>query len=384
MHEEEKTKSTIHITTIRTMFLRSINRLKSTSFYRLPRFQRVESLNPSLFTQNANFSSRIRRRRPTNASRVATATGSGTTTNHSRGNQKSIEEIENQRKRTEFQVNDMLESTATGMFIPKNENGEEVTMGEYLKFASLSPWVPCPDAVARRALDIVNAGENDIHYELGSGDGRLNFFAVDLYNVKKSVGIDIDPTMIAQSNERIRRRHPAPHNVHFLCADLIDESNPLTNEIWEQMGDECTILTMYFVEDALTKVRPLLEKHLLGKKCKIITVGYAMEKWEPKWCEVILGLTIHMYEMENIDDLYNIIADDEADAVIPEGDEELNIRSKEILASEQESNPFTEQRAKESTKMVSADDWDNVEMEDFDEDELACDLPSSSTTEHEK
>ncbi len=341
---------------------RSLIKARSVAIGLASKIQGEKTTQLTSTSYKANFSSRVRRRRPVSA-RVTDVLND------------DKDGVESQRKRTEFQVNDMLESTATGIFIPTNEKGEEVSMGEYLKFATLSPWVPCPDAVARRALDIVKAGEDDIHYELGSGDGRVNFFAVDLYKVKKSVGIDIDPTMIEQSNQRILKRHPAPQNIHFLCADLVDESNPMTNEIWEQMGEECTVLTMYFVEDALAKIRPLIERHLLGKKCKIITIGYAMEKWEPKWCEVVLGLTVHMYDMENLDDLYNKIAEENIANDISAADIDLNIKSKEILASQQESNPFTEQRDKaRSANGVSEQDWSSIDpLEDFDEEDLAYD-----------
>jgi hypothetical protein len=303
-----------------------------------------------------NFSSRIRRRRPTSAI--------------IQPNKNTIDEEESEEKRqkAEFQVKDMLESAATGLFVPKNENGEEVTMGEYLKFASLSPLVPCPDAVARRALDIANSGESDVHYELGSGDGRVNFFAIDLYKVKKSVGIDIDTSLVEQSTERIMKRHPAPKNINFVCADLMDESNETTAEMWKKIGEECTVLTMYFVDDALEKVKPLLEKYLLGKQCKILTIGYKMDGWEPKWAEVVLGLTINMYDMNNLDELYNksMVTD------IPEGDEELNAKSRQMLTDQygdDESNPFEEQRIKANYVPEIDDNMDFDENETYDDDD---------------
>ena len=68
------------------------------------------------------------------------------------------------------------------------EHGEEST-DEYLKKTTLSPWVPVPDTIARKALDMTGAGPDDIHVDLGSGDGRMNFHAIDTYLVKKSIGI---------------------------------------------------------------------------------------------------------------------------------------------------------------------------------------------------
>lgn len=59
------------------------------------------------------------------------------------------------------QVDHMLQDT-NNIFVPKDKDGNDVSMEEYLKFASLSPWVPVPDAVARRCLDIAKAGMNDV------------------------------------------------------------------------------------------------------------------------------------------------------------------------------------------------------------------------------
>ena len=134
--------------------IRHFSKLRSVTLRHISKIQGEKTTHTISTSNKANFSSRIRRRRPVPA-RVADVVT------------KEKDDAEAKKKRSEFQVTDMLESAATGMFIPKNEKGEEVSMGEYLEFASLSPWVPCPDAVARRALDIVKAGENDILYELG-------------------------------------------------------------------------------------------------------------------------------------------------------------------------------------------------------------------------
>ena len=58
------------------------------------------------------------------------------------------------------QVTHMIDSNNT--FVAKDKDGNEVSMDEYLKFASLSPWVPCPDPVATRALDIARVGPDDV------------------------------------------------------------------------------------------------------------------------------------------------------------------------------------------------------------------------------
>lgn len=300
----------------------------------------------------------VRRRRP-----VKSRLGTNTNTDINTAKENDVDV----NTRFATQVNNMVDSVSG--FIATGKDGREITMDEYLKFASLSPWVPCPDPVARRCLDIAKAGEEDIHYELGSGDGRLNFHAIDVYGVKKSVGIDIDPSLIQQSNERIARRHPAPTNIQFICADLMGDrnTNADTEKLWDDIKRECTIMTMFFVEDALQKIKPILERNLLGSKCKVVTIGYEMKGWEPVWVEVILGLTLNLYDLSNLDQLFN--RSERFD--VSKLDEELNVISKKELAKmekdEEGENPFG------GEKLISLADPDDHDVDyhwDFDVDEV--------------
>jgi hypothetical protein len=43
-------------------------------------------------------------------------------------------------------------------FAPQDTDGNLLTSDEYLKMASMSPWVPCPDMVIKRVFEIAEAG----------------------------------------------------------------------------------------------------------------------------------------------------------------------------------------------------------------------------------
>lgn len=181
------------------------------------------------------------------------------------------------------------------------EDGEGTE--EYLKKTSLSPWVPIPDPIARNLFDMARTGPEDIHVELGCGDGRVNFYAIDHGKVKKSTGIDIDDGIMAQARERLLKRYPQPP-IEFITADLLDYNN---DEVWTKV-QEATIITMYFVQEALQKFRPLLEEKLAGRQCKIITCAYPMPSWNHTSFETSLGTTCYLYQWG--DDDNNIFAED--------------------------------------------------------------------------
>jgi hypothetical protein len=168
------------------------------------------------------------------------------------------------------------------------------SLQEYSEKATLSPWTPVPDPVARKIFDIADPSSEDRHVELGSGDGRVNFFAIEA-GIRQSVGIDIDEDIIQVAKDRLNRIHPKP-NLEFIVADLMDPHHPA----WKYV-EEATILTMYFATEGLDKIRPLLETALRGKRCKIFCCGYAMPGWDYQMAETILGMTVHFYDWGNAD-----------------------------------------------------------------------------------
>jgi len=305
---------------------------------------------------NRTFAIRATRRKQPPPSRLAASAHDGSDTLVSSGSSTT-----NDVNTPSAQVKELIDASPT--FVARDKDGNEVPMDEYLKFASLSPWVPCPDPVARKMLDISQIGPEDIHYELGSGDGRVNFHAIDPpYAVKKSVGIDIDPSLIQSSNDRMDKRHPRPQNMEFICADLLDTTNDTTKQIWASIKDECTVLTMYFVEDALLKIKPTLERHLGGSPCKIVTVGYEMNGWVPDWEEVILGLKIHLYDMKDFKERPLPVEElpTEFTGAILGGD-----RSEAI--PEEENNPFNKEES--TAQKAEADPSEDIPFgwDDFDE-----------------
>lgn len=169
------------------------------------------------------------------------------------------------------------------------EHGE-ANIDDYLKKTSLSPWVPMPDSAARKMFDLAAATKSDVHVDFGSGDGRVNFHAID-YGVSKSLGIDIDAKIVQVAQERLQRRHPKP-DLEFVVVDLLKDIN---HPVWDQI-QQATIITMYFATEGLQAFRPLLEMKLAGRKCKILTCGYEMPEWISKTNEVVNAMPIYLYE----------------------------------------------------------------------------------------
>ena len=82
--------------------------------------------------------------------------------------------------------------------------------------------------------------------------------------------------------------------IDFICLDLL-----ATNENGKHRVDltSCSVMTLYFVESALVKLQPLLEKQLRGSGCRVVTNNYKFESaWlKPERVEIVAGMPIHLY-----------------------------------------------------------------------------------------
>jgi hypothetical protein len=168
---------------------------------------------------------------------------------------------------------------------------QEDNVDDYLAKTSLSPWVPLPDAACRAMLDLVDMQPCDKHVDLGSGDGRVNFWAADGANVTWTLGVDVDEGILQVARDRLAKRHPKPAHIDFTNVDLLADQ---THPVWDRIR-EATVISMYFATPALRQFRPLLEEQLRGVSCKIVTAGYPMPLWQAWQTTVVLGTTLHLY-----------------------------------------------------------------------------------------
>ena len=61
------------------------------------------------------------------------------------------------------QYDELFESRKQELFVARDNEGNEITMDQYMKeLATLSPWVGSPDAAIRKCLDIARASSTDV------------------------------------------------------------------------------------------------------------------------------------------------------------------------------------------------------------------------------
>lgn len=138
----------------------------------------------------------------------------------------------------------------------------------------LAPYVPTPQVVVDRMLELAKVTNKDVIYDIGCGDGRIVITAAKRFGAA-GVGIDIDPHMVEMSS-RNARAAGVEKLVKFLCLDATKAD-----------VSPATVVTLYLLPESNVLLRPLLEKEL-RPGARVVSHNYMMAGWEAKQTQAIV------------------------------------------------------------------------------------------------
>jgi SAM-dependent methyltransferase len=138
----------------------------------------------------------------------------------------------------------------------------------------LAPFVPTPQEVVDRMLQMAEVKSDDVVYDLGCGDGRLVITAAKRYGAR-GVGVDIDPARIAESKAAAKAAG-VEHLVEFRQQDA------LTVDV-----SPASVVTLYLLTAANLKLRPTLQQ-TLKPGARIVSHQFGMGEWVPTRTETII------------------------------------------------------------------------------------------------
>lgn len=134
--------------------------------------------------------------------------------------------------------------------------------GEY----SVAPFVPSPLNVVRMMLELVKAGPGDILYDLGCGDGRILFTAIEDFDVDRVVGIELNPKMVNAIKTKLEEKN------------LKDRINVVNKNIFDVDLTSATIITLYLTTSGNAKLKPKFEKEL-KEGVRIVSHDFPIMDW---------------------------------------------------------------------------------------------------------
>ena len=127
-------------------------------------------------------------------------------------------------------------------------------------------YVPTPNDVVSKMLELAKVRKNDVVYDLGCGDGRIVVTAAKKYGCK-AVGFDIDLERIFESRRNVRK-----NGVEDLVR--IEDQNIFAVDL-----RPATVVTLYLLPSLNSKLVPQLEK--LEPGSRIISHDFRIKGHEP-------------------------------------------------------------------------------------------------------
>ncbi|MFB6271827.1 MAG: cyclopropane-fatty-acyl-phospholipid synthase family protein [Salinibacter sp.] len=129
------------------------------------------------------------------------------------------------------------------------------------------PFVATERRVARRMLELAGVTEEDVVYDLGSGDGRIPIIAAKTFGAR-GVGIEIDPELVAKSRKQAR------------AAGVADQVEFRRKDLFKTDLSDATVVTLYLWPRINLKLRPQLLREL-DPGDRIVSHDFRMGDWKP-------------------------------------------------------------------------------------------------------
>ena len=142
------------------------------------------------------------------------------------------------------------------------------------------PFVPSPQEVVDKMIDLAGVKKGDVVYDMGSGDGRIVIAAAK--RGARAVGFEIDGDLVKESRENIRKA-----GVQNLAE--IRQQDILTVDF-----SPATVVTMYLLPDVNLKLKPNLLKQLKPGS-RVVSHSFDMGDWKPDKVERVDGRTINFW-----------------------------------------------------------------------------------------
>lgn len=166
------------------------------------------------------------------------------------------------------------------------------------------PYVPTPQAVVNRMLEMAQLQPDDFLVDLGSGDGRIVVTALRDWDLRSAMGVDIDPQRIAEAIENAQE------------AGVQDRATFVRADLFETDFSDASVLTMYLLQSVNLRLRPvILEKMTPGTR--VVSHAFDMGDWHPDEQDTVNGSQVYMWIVPaQVNGHWNLVTTDGKDAAL--------------------------------------------------------------------
>jgi len=140
-------------------------------------------------------------------------------------------------------------------------------------------WVPTPNELIAKMLDMAKLAPSDVHFDLGSGDGRTVIAAAKRGVV--ATGVEFNPDMVALSNRSAKRE------------GVTDKARFIHGDIFQTDFSKANVLTLYLLPSLNLKLRPTILNMKPGTR--VVSHAFTMGEWDADQTETVEGRTAYLW-----------------------------------------------------------------------------------------
>jgi hypothetical protein len=125
-------------------------------------------------------------------------------------------------------------------------------------------WVPTPESVVNKMLDLAKVTPQDFLVDLGSGDGRTVITAAK--RGARAMGVEFNPDMVALSNREATK------------AGVTDKVKFVNGDIFATDFSQASVVTLYLLPSLNLRLRPTILDMKPGTR--VASHAFNMAEWE--------------------------------------------------------------------------------------------------------
>lgn len=150
-------------------------------------------------------------------------------------------------------------------------------MGSFISF------IPTATDEVGIFYDLAPVSSTDVVYDLGSGDGRLLFAALER-GAGRVVGIELNPVHAAEASDTARKRRLSDRAT-FVNADIMDTDL-----------SAATVIVCYLFSTASMALKPKFEAELMPGT-RVVMESFPVHGWKPVKIKKLEHRTFYLYHM---------------------------------------------------------------------------------------
>jgi SAM-dependent methyltransferase len=153
-----------------------------------------------------------------------------------------------------------------GLLLCGSAHAQKPDLPEVGQQSKDSVWVPTPERMIRRLLQLADTTKDDVVLDLGSGDGRIPIYAAKHFGAR-GIGVELETNLVDLSR-RTALAQGVAERVKFLQQDL-----------FEADLSTASVIALYISPGVMQRLQPRLLA--LKPGTRVVSHHFTLGDWEP-------------------------------------------------------------------------------------------------------